>query len=329
MKRRDFLKTAALGGAAIVLNKHARRGLAEEQLAAIRASSNPAKLPCRTFRDTDIPISIIGFSGLVLRTIDQDRCNRLIADAFERGVNYYDVAPRYGDAEVKMGPALEPYRKKVFLACKTAERTREGAVSQLKRSLERLRTDHFDLYQMHALRRVDKDVDAAFQKGGAMEVFDEAKKSGQVRYLGFSAHTAEAALAAMERYDFDSIMFPVNYASLLKVDFSPKVLDAAKSRGMAIMGIKPLVHSAWDDNVNRKEHEHGRMWYCPITDVREAQLGLNYSLSQGITAGLPPANETLFRRALDLGMHTKSIEEKEVEELKKIAASLTPLFPGP
>ena len=106
---------------------------------------------------------------------------------------------------------------------------------ELKRSLERLRTDHLDLYQLHALNNVKKDVDTAFSKGGAMEVFTEAKKSGQVKFLGFSAHSEEAALAAMERYDFDSVLFPVNFACHYKNGFGPKVIAKAREKGVAIL----------------------------------------------------------------------------------------------
>ena len=110
-----------------------------------------ARLPRREYGNTGAKLSIIGFPGFALKERDQERVARVVADAFERGVNYFDVAPQYGDAQERLGPALEPYRKNVFLACKTAERTRAGAATDLKASLEKLRTDHFELYQLHHL----------------------------------------------------------------------------------------------------------------------------------------------------------------------------------
>ena len=127
---------------------------------------------------------MIGFGGILVTGVEQPVADRRVAEAVERGVNYFDVAPQYGDAEIKLGPALQPHRAHVFLAGKTLERTRAGAAAELKRTLERLRTDHLDLYQLHALTDLEKDVDAAFGKDGALETFIEAKKAGDGKAAG-------------------------------------------------------------------------------------------------------------------------------------------------
>jgi len=142
----------------------------------------------------------------------------------ERGVNYFDVAPSYGNAQEKLGPALEPYRKNCFLACKTAKRQRAAAEAEFKRSFELLRTDWFDLYQLHSISDVAKDVDAVFVSGGVMDMLIDAKKSGRVRHLGFSAHSIEAAVAALDRYEFDSVLFPVNFATYYEGNFGPQIM---------------------------------------------------------------------------------------------------------
>ena len=255
----------------------------------------------------------------------QDRANRLVAEAVERGVNYFDVAPTYGDAEVKLGPALEPYRKNVFLACKTTERNRDGAAAELKRSLERLRTDHLDLYQVHGITDVAKDVDTIFAPGGAMEVFLEAKKSGQVRHLGFSAHSAEAALAAMDRYDFDSVLFPVNFACWLNGNFGPAILERARAKGVARLALKGLARQRWPEKDPQKA-KYSACWYQPLSDPHEAELGLRFTLSQPVTAAIPPGEESLFRLALDIASKFRPITEPELAELKTLAAGLNPIF---
>ena len=240
-------------------------------------------------------------------------------------MNYFDVAPTYGDAELKLGPALEPYRKNVFLACKTTERQREGASAELKESLKRLRTDYFDLYQLHAITDVKKDVDIAFAKGGAMEVFIEAKKQGRIRYLGFSAHSEEAALTAMDRYDFDSILFPINFATFYKGSFGAKVVAAAESKGVARLALKALARQRWpQDDPLRKEYP--KCWYQPLTERQEARLGLYFTLSQSVTAAIPPGEESLFRMALDLAMDFQPISAQDLEKLKQMAVSLNPIF---
>jgi aryl-alcohol dehydrogenase-like predicted oxidoreductase len=324
MKRRDFLRTAAVTTAALGL-KNVLPQAEGAQTDDAAASSNRASLPRREYGKTGVKLSIIGFGGFMLDDTEQEFANRVVAAAVERGVNYFDVAPSYGNAEVQLGPALEPYRKNVFLACKTREREREGAEAELKRSLERLRTDHFDLYQLHGITNVKRDVDAAFAKGGAMEALIQAKKEGRVRFLGFSAHSVEAALAAMDRYDFDSTLFPVNFACYYKGNFGHQVVEKAKSKGVARIALKVQARQRWTRNDPQRENYH-RCWYQPITDPHEAELAVKFTLSQPVTAAIPPADARLFHQGLELAMNFKPITPKEEDELKALAEKLNPVF---
>ena len=161
MKRREFLKKISFAAGSITATRilHNTSQLAADEPKRDSDSMNRASLPQREYGKTGMKLSIIGFGGIVVKDTEQKHANRIVAEAFERGVNYFDVAPTYGDAELKLGPALEPYRKKVFLACKTTERQRGGASEELKESLKRLRTDYLNLYQLHAITDVQKDVD--------------------------------------------------------------------------------------------------------------------------------------------------------------------------
>lgn len=286
---------------------------------------NVPKLPQCAYGDTGERLSIIGFGGIVVSGVEQEQANRLVAEAVEKGVNYFDVAPSYGDAEIKLGPALEPYRKNVFLACKTERRTKDGAAAELKESLQRLRTDHVDLYQLHAISDVRKDVDTAFGKDGAMEAFLEAKKAGRIRYIGFSAHSEEAALAAMERYEFDSILFPINFATFYRGSFGPRVMEAAKSKGVARLALKALARQQWpkDDPTRR---QYPKCWYQPLTERDEAKLALYFTLSQPVTAAIPPGEESLFRMAVELAMGFRPVSQQEKQTLQQMAQALNPIF---
>lgn len=317
MKRRDFMKAGALGAAALALGE--RLALAEPK------ASNAAALPQRPYGKDGVKLSIIGFPGLALRKMDQEATNKLVAESVERGCNYFDVAPRYGDAEVKLGPALEPFRKKVFLACKTAKRDRAGAELEFQRSLERLRTDHFDLYQLHVLKDVKKDVDAVFVKGGVMDYLAEQRKAGRIRYLGFSAHTEAAALAAMERFAFDSILFPVNFGSYYKGKFGPRVVEAAKTRGVAVLAIKTFARQWWPKGPNPLRRKY-RVWYEPIHDRAEAALSLRFTLAQGAVAAVPPADASIHRLAMDVAMGAQPLDKEALGRLKELAATLNPVF---
>jgi len=326
MRRREFLRNGSVAaGAVVAAGILGRSGGAAGAEGPGGDGSNPARLPRRPYGRTGERLSIIGFGGIVVSSVEQEHADRVVAQAVERGVNYFDVAPTYGDAEIKLGPALEPYRKDVFLACKTTQRTKEGAAAELKESLRRLRTDHLDLYQLHAITDVQKDVDAAFAQGGAMEVFVEAKKQGQVRHLGFSAHSEEAALKAMERYDFDSILFPVNFATFYEGNFGPRVIEAARSKGVAILALKAMARQKWPENDPQRQR-YSKCWYQPLTDRQEAGLGLYFTLSQPVTAAIPPGDESLFQMALDLAMEFRPVSEQEKETLRQMARSLNPVF---
>jgi aryl-alcohol dehydrogenase-like predicted oxidoreductase len=326
IERRDFLKgTVAVTGTVVTGGLVQQSDGQTSDCGPGCSCANAPKLPQRAYGDTGQRLSIIGFGGMVVSGVEQEHANRLVAEAVEKGVNYFDVAPSYGDAELKLGPALEPYRKNVFLACKTEHRTKDGAAAELKESLQRLRTDHVDLYQLHAIADVQKDVDTAFGKGGVMEAFLEGKKQGRIRYLGFSAHSEEAALAAMDRYDFDSILFPINFATFYKRSFGPRVIEAARSKSVARLALKALARQQWPkDDPMRKQYP--KCWYQPLTDRDEAKLALYFTLSQPITAAIPPGEESLFRMAMELAMGFRPVSQQEKQTLQQMAQSLNPIF---
>ena len=289
-------------------------------------SANPARIPRRPYGDTGEMLSVLGFGAIVVMNEEQATADEIVAEAVERGVNYFDVAPGYGDAESKLGPALEPYRKDAFLACKTGQRTAEGAAAELAQSLERLRTDHLDLYQLHGLCDVANDVDVAFGPGGAMEVLVAARKSGQVRHLGFSAHTTDASLAAMDRFDFDSILFPVNFTCWLNGGHGEEILRAAERKGVARLALKAMAREKWSDDHTDRQTWH-KCWYRPASDPREAALALRWSLSQPITAAVSPGMASLFRLALDIAADPQPLTPEETQELTALARTLQPIFP--
>ena len=221
-----------------------------------------------------------------------------VAHAIDRGVNYFDVAPSYGNAEDMLGPALEPYRKQVFLACKTQKRDRAGANAELERSLAHMRTDHFDLYQLHAVTTTE-DVDQIFGAGGALEAFVAARQAGKVRFLGFSAHSVTAALALLNRFAFDTILFPINFATWHAGNFGPQVLEAAQRKQMGILALKSMARRPWPEGAAKT---HPKCWYEPLATETTAREGLRFTLSHPVTAAIPPGDENLFRMALDLAV---------------------------
>lgn len=276
----------------------------------------------RAYGSTGVELSIVALGGVVVMGMEQGDADRIVREAFDRGVNYFDVAPSYGDAEERLGPALDRIRDSVFLACKTGKRTRDEAAQELRDSLKRLRTDRFDLYQLHALSSLD-EVETCFGSGGAMEAVLEARDAGLLRFVGFSAHSAEAAVSAMERFQFDSVLFPFNYTTYYQAGFGPQVLETARRKGIARLALKAMARRPWQEGA---EKTHKNCWYEPQTDPSEAELALRWTLSLPITAAIPPGDPGLFRMALDFADRFTALSDEEMRDVEKHAKINSPLF---
>jgi len=291
--------------------------------------SNHSLIEHRTFGSTGEQLSVLGFGGVLVTNTPTRLATEYVAEAFDRGINYFDVAPLYGNAQERLGPALAPYRKQCFLACKSRKRTAEGLTSDLDESLRLLRTDRIDLYQLHALQDMTKDVEVAFAPGGAMEAVVRARKEGKVRYIGFSAHTEEAAHAAMDRFAFDSVLFPFNYFTWTFGNFGPGVLRRAREKGMAALALKSLAHRRWTDEEQRQLFRPWpKCWYRPLEEKTRIELALRFTLGLGVDAAVPPGHWELFRTCLEIAelgpLHPVCAEE--LEPLRLLAKVGSPLF---
>ena len=280
----------------------------------------------RTYRD-GVELSILGFGGIVVCGQEQSGANDSVALAIDRGVNYFDVAPSYfdGEAEIKLGNALKGKRDGIFLACKTGLRDAKGAKAELERSLERAHTDHFDLYQFHAVTSY-ADVEQILGPGGAGETFLKAREAGKVKYLGASCHSVEAALALIENFPLDSVLLPINYVCIANGNFGLQVIEAAKKKGIARLALKSLGHTPWAEG---EEKAYPKCWYRPVDDREVARRSLYFTLSQPITAAIPPGDERLFRMALDLIADFKPFDDTEQKAILEAAKGITPLFRYP
>lgn len=276
----------------------------------------------RPYGSTGEQLSIIGFGGIVVTQTEPDEAARLVGEAIDHGVNYFDVAPTYGNAEERLGPALEPHRQGVFLACKTTRRTAREAEEELHASLTRMRTDHFDLYQLHAVNTAE-EMQQVTGPGGALETFAAAREQGKIRHLGFSSHSVETALALLEQFRFDSVLFPVNWGLYLRAGFGPQVVARAQELGVARLALKALARGKLAEG---QEKRYTKCWYEPLDDPELVALALRFSLSQPITAALPPGEAPLFRQAVQVAERFTPITADEIEELRRRAAVPEPLF---
>jgi aryl-alcohol dehydrogenase-like predicted oxidoreductase len=279
----------------------------------------------RLLGGTGEKLSIVGFGGIVVMDEEPASASRLVAQAIDRGINYFDVSPSYGNAEERLGPALEPYRKSVFLACKTKKRNAREARQFLHDSLKRMRTDYFDLYQLHEVRTME-EVEEVIGPGGAVEAFVAAREQGLARYLGFSAHSEEAALALLDRLEFDTILFPVNYVVWHQSNFGPRVVTAAQGKGMGILALKSLARRLWSQD---ETHAWPKCWYSPVESHEEAELALRFTLSQPVTAAVSPGHAELLWWMCDIADRFTPLSQEEHARLRQMSQGLEPVFPIP
>jgi len=268
-------------------------------------------------------LSIIGFGGILVMDETAKESERLVNKAIERGINYFDVAPNYGNAQQMLGPALKPYRDDVFLACKSELRDYDGVMSDFSESLKLLKTDHIDLYQLHAVT-TDEDVDKILSKNGALNAFLELRDKGLITHIGFSAHTEEAALRLLDNYDFDTILFPFNWVTWHKNDFGKKLMKLAQERNLGILALKALAKRALAKD---EEKAYPKAWYYPVDTFNEAQKALRFTLSLPVTAAVTPGHEKFFDWACEIAQEYKPLKDEELEELKHNAMELKPIFP--
>ena len=320
MKRRSFLRNVggAVGAGAIASPAVARE--------PIPATPTAGALARRVLGRTGASLPVVGFPGLALQRHQESECKALLRQAMDQGVNYFDVAPSYGrdgECETKMGVGLQGLaRDSYFLACKTKADDKDGALRELERSLVRLKTDHFDLYQLHCLERPG-EVAQARGPGGALEAIVKAKEEGKVRHIGFSAHTTKAALAALEGFAFDSCMFPINFVEYFRIGFGKAVLELAARKGTAVIAIKPVSRGLWPKGEPRTYD----WWYRPLEDPGETARAMNWVLSQpGVVTTLPASFLDVFERTIKAARAFHPVTPEETDELKRLAATCESVF---
>jgi aryl-alcohol dehydrogenase-like predicted oxidoreductase len=218
------------------------------------------------------------FGAAALSNVTQAQADRAIETAVSYGVNHFDTAASYGESEKLLGPWLQHNRADVFLATKTGERRRDAARDELHRSLERLRTDHVDLWQLHNL--VDAhEWEVALGPGGALEAAVAARDEGLVRFIGVTGHGLEVAArhaASLERFEFDSVLLPYSYVMMQNpryaTDFEA-LAATCEERGVAVQTIKAITRRPWDERPADRA-----TWYQPLEDPHAIGLAVHWVL---------------------------------------------------
>ena len=270
--------------------------------------------------------TVLVFGGAAFWLVNQAEADAALELAAAHGINHIDVSPSYGQAEIHLGPWLKSkkHRQSVFLGCKTMKRDKTEAAKELKESLKALYTDYFDLYQFHGV-----DDMATLHKilgpDGALTTVREAQRAGVVKYIGITGHKPSFLAEALQVFDFDTVMFPLNRVEAAHpshVNEYKNLLKIAKEKDAGTMALKAVTKSPWD----RQMHMY-KTWYEPFDTQEEIDKSLWWTLSQDITAACMPGDLRLWPMVIDAAERYKKMSAAEQGQAMADVKKLSPLFP--
>jgi len=266
------------------------------------------------------------FGAAALGRVTQAEADETLDVLLKYGINHIDVAASYGDAELRIGPWMPAHRKDFFLATKTEKRTYQEALDELQRSLERMRVDSVDLWQMHVL--VDPEQwEVAMGPGGALEAFIEARAQGLVRYLGVTGHgltVAKMHMRSLERFDFDSVLLPWNYPMKQNPQYAADfeaLVAMCKERNVAVQIIKSLCRRPWGDQPHTRA-----TWYQPLEDQDAIDKAVHWILGRPELFLNTLGDIHVLPKVLDAATRFTQRPTDAAMEALVAAQEMTPLF---
>ena len=280
----------------------------------------------RRFGRTGHMSTIAIFGAAAFWEISQEDADKVMEQIIEAGINHIDVAPGYQQAEMRIGPWMPRERGRFFLGCKTQERTKEGARNQMQESLKRLQTEAFDLYQFHAVTTM-AELDAITMKGGALEAVEEARRQGLTKFIGITGHGVDAPkiyLEALRRFDFDTVLFPLNFVQLANPEYrkyAEELIAECTAKDVGTMVIKFITKGPWGE----KPHT-ATTWYEPFEDMETIQKGVNFALSYDVTGLCTAADTRILPLVLQACENFRRLDSDEIEAMIKSGEQYQPLF---
>jgi len=285
-------------------------------------------IPTQPFGRTGHESTRTIFGGAALASVTQDEADHTLDVLLEYGINHIDTAASYGEAELRIGPWMDRYRDRFFLATKTGERTYQKARDEIHRSLERLRVSQVDLLQLHNL--VDPDEwETAMGPGGALEAAIEAREQGLVRFLGVTGHGNGVPVAhrrSLERYPFESVLLPYNYLEMQKPEYAANfeaVVAICEAQNVAVQTIKGVLRRPWD-----ARPDDAPTWYEPLVDQAAIDQAVWWVLSRPGVFLNTLADIHILPRVLDAASRL-SDDAPSTSEMQQLvqAEDMATLFP--
>jgi aryl-alcohol dehydrogenase-like predicted oxidoreductase len=238
---------------------------------------------------TDQVSFIVGLGGISLKDVETAGAARFLNEAIDAGVNHFDVAPTYFDAQAKMGQVLRLRRNELFLSCKTNRRDAAGARAGFAESLRLLQTDHIDLFQFHGVDHPE-ELDQITTRGGALEFFLEARKAGVIRYIGVTSHKPDVLTKALERIELDTMLAPINFRTVDRLCGPAGVIAKARAKGLGVIAIKATTRG----------------------EIKPTEDAYRYTLSQDVDITMPAGGE--FLAACEIGRRFKPMSATEQQK---------------
>jgi aryl-alcohol dehydrogenase-like predicted oxidoreductase len=266
------------------------------------------------------------FGAAALWSVTQEEADRVLDVLLEYGVNHIDTARSYGEAELRIGPWMNAHRDAFFLATKTEQRTYDGAWRELEESLEHMRVDTIDMWQMHLLIEPE-EWDTAMGPGGALEAFIDAREQGIVRFLGVTGHelvVPKMHLRSLEHFDFDAVLLPYNYPLMKNpayaADFGA-LLAVCEARDVAVQTIKSLVRRRW-----REGEQNRNTWYQPLEEQEAIERAVHWVLGDSRVFLITAGDIDLLPRVLDAASRLDERPSPEEMEALVEEKDMEPLF---
>ncbi len=266
------------------------------------------------------------FGAAAFWSVTQAEADATLDVLLEYDVNHIDAAASYGQAELRLGPWMKQQRERFFLATKTEERTKQGARESLRRSLDRLRTDHVDLFQIHNLND-PHEWETALGPGGALEAFVEAREQGLTRFIGITGHGLNIAALhtrALQRFDFDSVLFPYSYILMQNPQYAADVealLTICRERHVAVQAIKSITRSPWRDRPHARN-----TWYEPLEDQDALDKAVHWVLGEPIVFLNTPGDIHVLPKVLDAASRFTTQPSDEEMRTLIVEQAMEPLF---
>ncbi|NRF90886.1 aldo/keto reductase [Paenibacillus frigoriresistens] len=285
----------------------------------------------RTIGRLNYESSVVMFGAASLGNVTQEEADASISFALQHGVNHFDTAASYGDAEVRMGPTISQIRKDIFLATKTGQRTKKEAKEEIYRSLERMRVDSVDLLQLHAVGSLE-ELDRCTGKGGSLEAALEAQAEGIVKEIGITGHGHDAPtvhLEALRRFPFATVLLPLNYYMYSLPEYREAfdaLMEEANKQNAAVRVIKAIAKAPWAEGEKRPYST----WYEPFDQQQIIDACVHFVLSFPGVSGFASAGDIhLFPKIVDAVERYGSMNDEEAERILSSISGYTSIFGAP